>query len=107
MEKIVLGFFVWLFEKCNLHANTFALYRSSLVKPLAMEFNLAIIADCLSELTWPLFNVRPPPTMVEPQWCRTKALNFLKIKRFSVNPFLEDISLKTFSAGSGIRQTCK
>ena len=104
-EKTILGFFMWLFEKCNLQANTNASYRSALVKPLSVEFGLLIGSD-IAELAKSIFHTRPPPSLVEPHCCHNKALDFLKTRRFTVLPTLADFTIKTFSAGSGFRQTC-
>ena len=89
------GFFIWLHEKCRLQPNTIAPYRSALVKPLSVGFGLVITAERFAELSRSFFNVRPPPLWLEPQWCLNKALDFLKTRRFAVNPSLEDITLKT------------
>ena len=94
-EKTILEFFIWLFEKCKLQANTIASYRSALVKPLAVGFGLRITAERFAEVSKSFFNFRPPPSLVEPQWCLNKVLDFLKTRRFSTNPTLEDITLKT------------
>ena len=56
---------------------------------------MIITADRFAELCKAFFNVRPPPSVIEPQWCLNKALDFLKTNRFCTDPCLEDITLKT------------
>ena len=94
-EQVILEFFIWLHEKCNLAPNTIASYRSALVKPLDLGFNFTITAARFTELCKAFFHIRPSPLWIEPQWSLNKALDFLMTRRFSVNPSLEDITLKT------------
>ena len=93
-ETIILEFFVWLFENGPLQANTIASYKSALKKPLRLGFNIHLDSEHFLELSRAFFHIRPPPPMVEPQWSLNKVLNFLKTRRFTVNPSLEDLTLK-------------
>ena len=93
-EIIILQFFIWLFENGPLQANTIASYKSALKKPLRLGFNIHIDSEHFIELSRAFFHIRPPPPMVEPQWSLNKVLNFLKTRRFTVNPSLEDLTLK-------------
>ena len=93
-ENTILRFFIWLFEKCKLQANTISSYRCALIQPLQLGFDIVVNIRTFLQLSRSFFLKRPPPTMVEPQWCLNKVLNFLKTRRFTTNPSLEDITLK-------------
>ena len=93
-ERNILEFFIWLFEKGSLQANTIASYKCALDRPLRFGFNISLNSGRFSELSKAFFHIRPPPTSVEPEWSLNKVLDFLKSRRFTLNPTLSDITLK-------------
>ena len=50
-EKIILEFFIWLYDKCRLQPNTIVSYQSALVKPLSVGLNMVITAERFAELS--------------------------------------------------------
>ena len=73
----VLQFFTYLFYEKHLKPGTVAHYRSALMVPLKMHFQIDLNSRAIADLVRSMFIQRPNKPVTAPSWSLNKVLEFL------------------------------
>ena len=104
----VFDFFIFLFSNRKLAPSTVTAYKSALVRPLRVVFNIDLNSPMFLDFTKALGNIRPNPPPAPIRWSLDKALSLALSPRFQSSPSLRDrtavlaflLALATGSRGS-------
>ena len=86
----ILSFFRFLFFTKKLAPATLSAYKSALVRPLRLAFNIDVTLPPFPEFLRAFYNIRPSKPSAKLSWSLDKALDFALSPRFQSNPSLED-----------------
>ena len=106
----VFHYFIFLFSDRNLAPAIVIAYKSALVRPLRLVFNIDLNTPMFLDFTIALGYIRPNPPSVPIRWNLDKALSLALSPRFQPSPSLRHrtvvlpllLPLATESRGSGL-----
>ena len=103
---MVLSFLNYLFYIRKLTPATVSAYKSALVRPLRLIFNIDVTSSPFCEFLRALYNIRPSKPVGKLSWSLDKVLDLALSPRFQVNPsILDSLMLSAFliSLATGAR----